>query len=137
MVQRDEKIHFFRFPRLGSFSCFPLRVKSCLFTEAFDKGISDYKSFVKAKEQVEKQYHDKFTEAKTNYEEAKRKFEEHEGTEDDPAFAAEHTALEEQFKKHEAAFKEIESNPPVIEQFKYETKQKDYVVSVDTMGMDS
>lgn len=33
--------------------------------------------------------------------------------------------------------KEIESNPPVIEQFKYETRQKDYVVSVDTMGMDS
>jgi hypothetical protein len=54
LVQRDEKIYFFKFPRLGSFACFPLRVKSCLFTEAFDKGIGDYKSFVKAKEEVEK-----------------------------------------------------------------------------------
>lgn len=31
----------------------------------------------------------------------------------------------------------MEGNPPVIEQFKYETKNKDYVVAVDTLGLDS
>lgn len=49
-VQKDDKIYFFKFPRLGSFACFPLRIKSCLFTEAFDRGIGDYKAFMKAKE---------------------------------------------------------------------------------------
>jgi len=32
--------------------------------------------------------------------------------------------------------KEVEGSPPVIEPFKYETKAKDYVISVDTMGKD-
>ncbi len=49
-------MYFFRFPRLGAFACFPLKVKSCLIVEAFDKGINDYKAFVKAKEEVEKEY---------------------------------------------------------------------------------
>jgi len=49
-VQKDEKIFFFKFPKLGSFACFPLKIKSCLFIEAFDKGIGDYKTFVKTKE---------------------------------------------------------------------------------------
>lgn len=31
----------------------------------------------------------------------------------------------------------MEGSPPVIEQFKYETKNKDYVVAVDTLGLDS
>jgi hypothetical protein len=55
-VQRDDKIHFFKFPRLGGFACFPLKIKSCLLTDAFDKGIEDYKTFVKTKSQVEKEY---------------------------------------------------------------------------------
>ena len=32
LVQRDEKMYFFKFPKLGSFGCFPLKVKSCLFS---------------------------------------------------------------------------------------------------------
>lgn len=67
-VQRDEKIFFFRFPRLGSFACFPLRIRSCLSSEAFDKGIGDYKAFVKAKEEVEKEYSERHAEAKASYE---------------------------------------------------------------------
>ena len=54
LVQRDEKMHFFKFPKLGSFACFPLKVQSCLFAESFDKGIGDFKNFVKNKEEVEK-----------------------------------------------------------------------------------
>lgn len=42
-------MHFFRFPKLGSFACFPLKVRCALFTESFDKGIGDYKAFVKNK----------------------------------------------------------------------------------------
>ena len=49
MVQRDEKMHFFKFPKLGSFACFPIKVKSCLFNESFDKGIGDYKTYVSNK----------------------------------------------------------------------------------------
>jgi len=45
-------MHFFKFPRLGSFACFPLRIKSCLSVEAFEKGIGDYKGFVKNKEEI-------------------------------------------------------------------------------------
>ncbi len=77
-MQKDEKIYFFRFPKLGSFACFPLKIKSCLFTESFDKGIGDYKAFVKNKEEIEKEYNEKLTEARGVFEEAKRKFEEHE-----------------------------------------------------------
>ena len=74
-VQRDEKIHFFRFPRLGSFACFPIKVKGCLFAEAFDKGIEDYKAFVSNKESIEKEYGDKQTEARNGYEDAKKRYE--------------------------------------------------------------
>jgi len=31
-VQKDEKMYFFRFPKLGSYACFPLKVKSCLYS---------------------------------------------------------------------------------------------------------
>jgi len=30
----------------------------------------------------------------------------------------------------------VENNPPVIEPFSYETKEKNYVISVDTLGKD-
>lgn len=48
-VQRDEKIYHFRYPKLGCYACFPLKVKSCQYTATFDKAIGDYKTFVKNK----------------------------------------------------------------------------------------
>ena len=45
-------MYYFKYPRLGSYACFPLKIKSCLTIEAFDKGITDYKAFVKNKEEI-------------------------------------------------------------------------------------
>lgn len=52
-------MYFFKFPKLGSYACFPLKVKSCLYIDSFEKGIGDYKNFVRNKEEVEKEYNEK------------------------------------------------------------------------------
>ena len=38
--------------------------------------------------------------------------------------------------KFEGVLKEIEDNPPKIDPFQYDTKLKEYVVCIDTMGRD-
>ncbi len=54
-------MYYFKFPRLGSYACFPLRVKSCLSVQSFEKGIVDYKAYIKNKEEIEKEYNEKFS----------------------------------------------------------------------------
>lgn len=136
-VQRDEKMHFFKFPKLGGFACYPLKVKSCLFGESFDKGKEDFKTFTANKGQVEGEFKERLNEATNQFEEAKRKYEEHEINEEDPTSVSEHAGYQEEFEKAEQALKEVESSPPVIEPFVYETRVKEFVVCLDTMGRDS
>lgn len=44
-VVREQRMHFYRVPRLGSFMAVPLEYKSCLFQKALDVAVSDYQSF--------------------------------------------------------------------------------------------
>lgn len=50
-----------------------------------DKGIVDYKAFLKFKEETEKEYNEKVAEAKGEADEATKKFEDFEVNEDDPS----------------------------------------------------
>jgi hypothetical protein len=48
-VTKNEKMYYFKFPKLGSYACFPLKLKSVLTEAAFDQGVVDYKEYVKQK----------------------------------------------------------------------------------------
>lgn len=40
-VVREDKIHFFKVPKLGSYMAIRLEYETCLFEEAFDAGVAD------------------------------------------------------------------------------------------------
>ena len=50
-VTKNEKIHYFKFPKLGSYVCYPLKLKSYLNVAAFEQGINDYKEYLRVKEE--------------------------------------------------------------------------------------
>ena len=52
----EDKIFYFKFPKLGSYACFPLKMKSFLIDVAFDQGLGEYKEYLKTKEDNENQY---------------------------------------------------------------------------------
>ena len=66
---------YFKYPKLGSYACFPLKVKSCLSERAFDEGVNAYKEYVKSKGEVDKEHQEKVAEARAESEEARKKYE--------------------------------------------------------------
>ena len=42
-VTKNDKVFYFKFPKLGSYACFPLKLKSFLVEVAFDQGLGEYK----------------------------------------------------------------------------------------------
>jgi len=40
---REPRMHFYKVPRLGAFMAIPLVYNSCLFEEALDTAVKDYK----------------------------------------------------------------------------------------------
>jgi hypothetical protein len=42
-VVREENMHYYEVPRLGSYLAIKLEYDSCMHTESFDKGLKDYK----------------------------------------------------------------------------------------------
>lgn len=50
-VVREEKMHFERVPRLGCFMAVPLIYNSCLFNEALEEAIDNYKEISKEQEE--------------------------------------------------------------------------------------
>ena len=42
-VVREESMHYYEVPRLGSYLAIKLEYESCLHAESFDKGLKDYK----------------------------------------------------------------------------------------------
>ena len=58
-VLKEERMFYFRYPRLGCYVCYPIKYKHYLLENSFDKGIVDYKDHVKAKEDLEKEYQEK------------------------------------------------------------------------------
>jgi hypothetical protein len=43
-------MHYFKYPKLGAYACFPLKYQSYLSISTLDKGIVDYKAYIKTKE---------------------------------------------------------------------------------------
>lgn len=63
-VTKEEKVFYFKYPKLGSYACFPLKLKSFLIETAFDQGYVEYKEFLKNKQEAEKLYGDQLNEAR-------------------------------------------------------------------------
>ena len=59
-VVREDKMHFWNVPRLGSFMAVPLVYKSCLNVESFQKACDDLNTYneAKAKQEDEKAEHE-------------------------------------------------------------------------------
>ena len=53
-VVRDDKMHYYKVPRLGCFMAVPLVYDSCLFEDALDNAVNDYLENMKKKEELEK-----------------------------------------------------------------------------------
>lgn len=108
-VVREEKMHFWNVPRLGSFIAIPLVYKSCLSVESFQKAYDDLNVYNEA---VAKQEEEKA---------------DHEANQ--TALRAEAEANGTEFVPEEKTWDEIVL-PPIS------TVDKKFVVCLDTMGQD-
>lgn len=54
-VLKEEKIHYFRIPKLGSYAAYAMVVKSFLFEEGLDKGCEEQKKYLQQKQEAEKE----------------------------------------------------------------------------------
>lgn len=77
-VTKEEKVYYFKYPRLGSYACFPLKLKSFLTESSFDQGLVEYREYVKNKQETEKDYHEKLNEARQQHEQLRKKADEFE-----------------------------------------------------------
>lgn len=108
-VVREPKMHFYRVPRLGAFLAVPLVYKSCLYPKSLDKSIVDYQNYKQSVEELER--------AKKEWEEDNEKLK------------------EEREKAGEVHYPE-ERTWPVLKEKAFLTKQRKFVVSMDTLGQD-
>jgi len=53
-VVKNEKIHYFRIPKLGAYIAVPLIYKSYLYEATFDKALEERKKHLSQKEDFEK-----------------------------------------------------------------------------------
>lgn len=72
-VLKEEKVHYFRIPKLGSYAAFAMVVKSFLYEEALDRGCEEQKKYLQQKEDAEKERESKLNELKTEIEEVEKK----------------------------------------------------------------
>lgn len=107
-VVRDKRIHYFRVPRLGSYLAVELKYNSCLDESAFDSAFDD------------------FIECETKRQEQDKEKQEY----DDK--------IEEDKEREGEDYKEPEETKewPQVKEKLYETKERKFVVCLDTMGQD-
>lgn len=108
-VVREPRMHFYRVPRLGAFLAVPLEYNSSLSQRALDQSIVDYQQYVKNVEELEK--------AKKEWDDESEKIRE------------EKEKLGEPYEYEPRTW-------PVIKEKPFLTKQRRYVVCLDTMGQD-
>lgn len=106
-VVRNNKMHYFKVPRLGSYLAIELKYNSCLNQESFDKAFDDYLDCLNKRQDQERE-----------------KTEHQERMEDEKANAGDDWVEPE--PKEWAEIKEKE----------FETNEHKYVVCLDTMGQD-
>lgn len=54
-VVKNEKIYYFKIPKLGAYIAIPLVFKTYLFESSFDKALEERKKYLQSKEDFEKQ----------------------------------------------------------------------------------
>lgn len=45
----EPRLNHFKYPKLGAYVCYPIKIKSCLNLATFDKGVVEYKAYLKTK----------------------------------------------------------------------------------------
>ena len=115
-VTTEDRMYYFRLPRLGAFLACPLVYESCLNPEAFDAGVEGRKNFYEAQADFESRKKQKIEER----DEALAQLEE--GTE-------EYQATVDKYNE------EIQAMEPPVEAPFLVTK-KEFVVCIDTLGQD-
>ena len=108
-VVREPQMHFYRVPRLGAFLAVPLEYNSCLFEKALDQSITDYKDYQKQIEELEK---------------AKKEFDE------------DQEKIKEEKEKSGEFYVPEERQWPEVEEKPFLTKNRKYIVCLDTLGQD-
>jgi hypothetical protein len=111
-VVREEKMHWYEVPRLGSYLAIKMEYNSCLSEEAFDAALKDYQEVSVKKEEQEKE----IEEHKANVAQAQAAWEE-EDHGDEP------------FVPEEKTWEAIDYAP-------YKTEKVQFVVCLNTMGQD-
>lgn len=107
-VVRENKMHYFKVPRLGSYLAVELKYNSCLNQASFDKAFDDYVDCLNKNQDQEREkieYHDKYEEDKAN--------------------AGDEWVEPEKPKEW-----------PEIKNQAYETHENKFVVCLDTLGQD-
>jgi hypothetical protein len=108
-VVRDQKIHYYMVPRLGSYLAIKLEYESCLFEEAFDSAVVDF-----AEVQIKRHEQDI----------KKREWEDHQAE-----LKQEKEDNGEEFHPDVKVWDPIEQKP-------FKTKKIQYVVCLNTLGQD-
>ena len=108
-VVRQPKMHFEKVPRLGCFMAIPLVYNSCLFNEALEEAVEDYKEVSKQREEqaAEKAKHEE-----------------------------EELAAKQQKMESGETYEEEEMKWEVIEFKPFQTFKEEYIVCLDTLGQD-
>ena len=115
-VTTEERMYYFRIPRLGAYLACPLIYNSCLHPEALDAGVEGRKKFFEDKAELEERKRLKLEERDEKLADVE------EGTE-------EYQRIVDQYNEEINAF-EVPVEAPFL------TVKKEYVVCVDTLGQD-
>ena len=106
-VVRENRVHYFKVPKLGSYLAVELKYNSCLTEEAFEKAYEDFLEWETKREAQNKK--------------KQEEDQENEDRED-----------EEEENKEQEEVKQVEE----IKEKPFDTEQKRFVVCLDTMGQD-
>ena len=108
-VVREQRMHFFKVPRLGSFLAIRLEYNSCLYVDSYNTGLEDYKSMKGriAAQEEERMKHDEAEQEK--YEDA---------------------------QANETVYEKQPFNGPKIEPKSFKTQKITFVVCLNTLGQD-
>ena len=131
-VIKNEKVHFFRIPKLGAYIAIPLIYKSYLYESTFDKALEERKKYLHQKDEFDKEKATHLEEIEKELEEAKIKLHAHQEKNETELVAQ----VEEEIKEIELRKADKEKTEMEYVEPEMETKKKEFVVCADTLGQD-
>ena len=131
-VIQNEKVHYFRIPKLGAYIAMPLVYKSYLSEGTFDFSLDETKKHTEQKEDFQKEKTTQLEELKNEIAEAKKRQDAFKDKQDE----AQAEAVAEEIKELETkvADKEAETLEYTSPETIFETRE--FVVCGDTLGQD-